>query len=184
MTASGLFPRLLCGEFAQLAPAVRRVHSGQAVELQGRADVTRGRSLPARILCALGRLAKDQHDAPVRVEIETRGDLEIWTRHFGTSPIMQSVLRGHEGRLRERFGPLALEFRLSVQQGAVIWSPQAGSLFALPLPLRWLTEIEARAFEEGGRYAFEVKVAFPGIGTIIGYRGLLESPRSPVLAAR
>jgi hypothetical protein len=184
VTMQGLFPALLGQDFVNLAPAVRRVHCGEAVEMHGRADVSRGASWTARILCVLGRLARDQRDAPVRVEIETRGEAEVWTRHFGTSPVMRSVLSAHRGRLRERLGPAALEFSLSAERGAVIWRPVDARVFGVPLPARWLAGIEARAFETGGCYAFEVKVALPGVGTLIGYRGLLESPRSTGLAAR
>ena len=164
-------------EFTRLAPAVQDVHNGRSLVLHGKADVVRGRSLAARMLCALGH-ARDQHDAPMRVEIEARGDREIWTRHFGASPVMRSVFTAHRGALRERFGPAALAFALGVQQGAVIWRPVRVTVFGVPLPRRWLAGIEARAFEAEGGYAFDVKIVLPGVGPVIGYRGRTQSPRS------
>jgi len=165
-------------EFATLDPAVRTVHGGRSLVLHGRADVARGDSLGAKCLCGLARLARDQLDSPVTVEIETRGAREVWTRRFGASPLMRSVFTPHRGALCERFGPAAFDFMLRAEQGAVRWRAVRARLFGIPLPASWLTAIEARVFESGGLYAFEVKVALPRLGTIIGYRGRLELPRS------
>ncbi len=175
---TGLFPSLMGDEFAALHPAVRAVHGGRSLVLHGRADVARGESLAARWLCSLARLARDQRDSPVTVEIETHGTREVWTRRFGASPLMRTVLAPHRGALCERFGPAAFDFRLRAEQGAVRWQAVRARLFGIPLPASWLTAIEARIFETGGLYAFEVNVALPRLGTIIGYRGRLEWPRS------
>lgn len=180
---NGLFPALMGEEFARLDPAVRAVHGGRSLVLHGRADVARGESFGAKWLCRLARLARNQLDSPVTVEIETHGAREVWTRRFGASPLMRSVFAPHRGALCERFGPAAFDFVLRAEQGAVRWRPVRARLFGIPLPTGWLTAIEARAFESGGLYAFEVTVALPGLGTIIGYRGRLELPRSPSPAA-
>jgi hypothetical protein len=175
---TGQFPSLMGDEFAALDPAVRAVHGGRSLVLHGRADVARGNSLAARWLCSLARLARDQRDSPVTVEIETHGAREVWTRRFGASPLMRSVLAPHRGALCERFGPAAFDFTLSAEHGAVRWRAVRARLFGIPLPASCLTAIEARIFASGGLYAFEVKVALPLLGTIIGYRGRLELPRS------
>lgn len=178
MSTVPLFPALLGNDFVKLAPAVRDVHCGQSLVLQGRADVSRGNSRIARILCTLGRLARDQRDGPVRVVIEAQPGREVWTRYFGGSPIMRSVFSAHRGTLRERCGPVALEFTLCAEQGAVIWKPEAARMFGLPIPRRWLSHVAARAFEESGSYAFQVRVAFPALGTLIAYRGRLGTSGS------
>ena len=177
MKPAGLFPSLMGGEFARLAPAVQAVHGGRSLTLQGHADVVRGKSLLAQVLCLLGRLAHDQSRCPVRVEIEVHGDREVWTRHFGASPRMRSVLTARGGTLCERFGPAALQFALSAEQGSVAWRPVKARVFGVPVPAGWLGEIRARACERAGVYVFDVKVALPRVGTIIEYRGQLESPR-------
>jgi hypothetical protein len=173
---AGLFPSLMGGEFARLAPVVQAVHGGRSLTLHGYADVVRGKALIAQVLCLLGRLARDQARSPVRVEIEADGHREIWTRHFGTSPRMRSVLTARGGTLCERFGPAALQFALSAEGGSVTWRPVKARVFGLPMPVKWLAEIRARAFERAGVYVFDVKVALPGVGTIIEYQGQLESP--------
>ena len=175
MTA--LFSRLLGGDFARLAPAVRSVHCGRSLVLHGRTDVARGGSFVARLLCAFGRLPRTQADAPTRVEIAVHGEREVWRRHFGASPAMRSVFSGRDGVLRERFGPAVLEFALAVEAGAVSWRPVRASLFAIPIPRRWLSDIEARAFERDRRYYFQVRVALAGIGTVIQYFGHLDPDR-------
>jgi hypothetical protein len=174
---AGLFPSLMGGEFARLAPAVQAVHGGRSLTLQGHAEVVRGKSLLARVLCLLGRLADDQGRGPVRVEIEARGAREVWTRHFGTSPRMRSVFTARDGTLCERFGPAALQFSLRAEQGSVAWLPVKARVFGVPVPAKWLAQISARASERAGVYVFDVKVALPRVGTIIQYRGQLESPR-------
>jgi hypothetical protein len=177
MKPAGLFPSLMGGEFSRLAPAVQAVHGGRSLTLHGHADVVRGKSLVAQVLCSFGRLARDQSRSPVRVEIEARGSREVWTRHFAASPRMRSVLTAREGTLCERFGPAALQFALSAEEGAVAWRPVKARVFGVPLPAKWLGEIRARASERAGVYVFDVKVALPRVGTIIEYRGQLESPR-------
>jgi hypothetical protein len=174
---SGLFPSLMGGEFARLAPVVQAVHEGRSLTLHGQADVVRGKSLLAQVLCLLGRLAHDQSRCPVRVEIEARGSREVWTRHFGASPRMRSVLTARGGTLCERLGPAALQFALSAEEGSVAWLPVKARVFGLPVPAKWLAQISARASEHAGVYVFDVKVALPRVGTIIEYRGQLESPR-------
>jgi hypothetical protein len=174
--AEGLFPSLMGSEFTRLAPAVRAVHGGRSLTLHGQADVSRGKSLVAQVLCLFGRLAQDQARSPVRVEIEANGNREVWTRHFGSSPRMRSVLTVRDGTLCERFGPAALQFSLSAEQGCVAWRPVKARVFGMPLPAKWLAEIHARAFERAGIYVFDVKVALPRVGTIIEYRGQLEAP--------
>lgn len=164
-------------EFARLAPAVQAVHGGRSLTLHGQADVVRGKSLLAQVLCLVGRLAQDQARCPVRVEIEANGDREVWTRHFGSSSCMRSVFTARGGTLCERFGPAALQFVLSAEEGSVAWRPVRARVFGVPLPVKWLAEIRARAFERSGVYVFDVKVALPRVGTIIEYRGQLESPR-------
>jgi hypothetical protein len=181
--AEGLFPSLMGSEFSRLAPAVRAVHGGRSHTLHGQADVVRGKSLLAQVLCLFGRLAQDQARCPVRVEIEANGNREVWTRHFGSSPRMRSVLSARDGTLCERFGPAALQFSLRAEEGCVAWRPVKGRVLGMPVPAKWLAEIHARAFERAGVYVFEVKVALPRVGTIIEYRGQLESsPEQPLLS--
>lgn len=169
--------RLLGRDFDRLAPVVRAVHCGRSLTLQGSADVTRGRGVIAQLLCKCGRLARTQVRAHTRVEISVRGEREVWRRHFGKSPVMQSVLSSRDGALCERFGPLALHFELAADNGAVVWRPLRASLFAIPIPRRWLAAIRAQTGEHEGRYWFEVLVAFPGVGKVIEYRGHLAAFR-------
>jgi hypothetical protein len=183
VSPNGLFPSLMGSEFARLAPVVQAVHGGRSLTLHGQADVVRGKSLLAQVLCLLGRLARDQARCPVRVEIDANGNREVWTRHFGSSPRMRSVLTARSGTLCERFGPAALQFALSAEEGSVEWSPVKAHVFGVPVPVKWLAEISARALERAGVYVFEVKVALPRVGTIIEYRGQLKSPRQEAFLA-
>jgi hypothetical protein len=47
-------------------------------------------------------------------------------------------------------------------------------LLGIPLP-RWISgEVLSRSGSRNGRYAFEVDVRMPLIGTLVSYRGWLE----------
>ena len=171
----GIFATLLGPTFDQLPPAVRAVHCGRSVWLEGTASVTRGRARTARLLCELMSLPLEQRDRPVTVVLEATSSGEIWSRWYGASRVMRSYVRAGGSLLVERLGPIALHFRLAVRRGALEWILARATLFGIPLPGRVFRGMTARAFEKDGRYAFAVSVALPYVGPVIAYEGSVDA---------
>jgi hypothetical protein len=171
---SGIFESLLGSSFQKLSPAVRAVHCGRSVRLEGSASVTRGTSLIARILCRLLALPDPQRNAPVTVILEASAAGETWSRWYGSSPAMRSRIERRGPVLVERFGALALHFRVVVQGGQLVWLPIRVTLLGIPLPMRMFSGVAARASEKHGRYAFAVSMSLPIIGDVISYEGVAD----------
>lgn len=174
MSVPGLFRRILGSQFERLAPRVRDVHGGATLELRGRATVTRGNALLGRCIARFASLPDAQCDAAARIDLVVDAQGETWTRYFGVSRPMCSHLHAHDGLLIEQLGPVRLRFRLHERSGAIVWQLESVSLLGIPAPRRWFAATTARSFEQDGHYCFEVEVALPVVGHLIGYRGSVD----------
>jgi hypothetical protein len=171
-----LFRRLLGdGEFAAL-PATGRALPAASLpgRFEGEVQVRPARGAVARALAGLLGFPRHAQAAALSVTIAQAGEGETWVRHFPPRP-MRSRLWPDKGRLCERFGPVRLAFRLALEEGVLHWRPVALSVFGLPLPLRLAAGIEAREWEQDGRYRFLARGALPGIGCIVDYEGWLDT---------
>jgi hypothetical protein len=169
-----LFPAILGTEFDALAAPLRCVHSGLSGEWIGAAQVGRGSTLAARLLCTLGGLPPSSPtQVPLRVRIEAKGGSERWQRWFGDSRAMVSSLASREGLLVERLGPVTAVVRLEVQEGCLLWTGERLSILGVPLP-RGAFRVVARVWAEADVYHFDMSVAIAGVGELIRYRGWLE----------
>lgn len=168
-----LFPTLLGRDFANLAASVQHVHGGASRQLRGFATVERGRSVVARILCALASLPRSGTAAPVVMSIVAEPSHEEWTRRFGDSRAMKSVLSQCRGDLIERLGPAKLMFHLEPVAGGFDWHLQGISAFGMSLPRSWF-EVRAHSGHREERYHFDVEAVLRGVGRIVRYQGTLD----------
>lgn len=168
----GLFPSLLGAAFRRLDSPVRNVHSGGSRRLSGTATVTRGRSLLARILCVAASLPRTANQVALEVHITTNERAEHWTRYFGDSRPMRSMLCARRGLLVERLGPVKLTFRLSDRDGGIDWSLVEISALGVKLPTSWFA-VSAFSGARAERYTFAISTV-RGVGPIIRYEGELD----------
>lgn len=169
-----LFPTLLGSEWNALDEPVRRMH-GDAPRLRarGEADVGGAANTAARLLRYVVGLPAPGTQRPLEFSIEREGNREIWKRNF-TGSTMRSVLGPAGDRLREQLGPMAFLFDLHRDDNAIDWKLRSVRLLGIPLP-QWMSgEVLSRSGSRDGRYAFEVDVQLPLIGTLVSYRGWLE----------
>jgi hypothetical protein len=168
-----LYERVMGGRFAALPPAVRAVHSvlrdGGAA---GRAVVVRGRNPLVRLIAsAVGFPPEGEHR--LHVAFAERDGTELWTRDF-SGRTFSSVLSEQGGRLTERFGPVRFAFDLPSAENGLLMVMRRWWLGPLPLPLFLAPRSEAREWEEGGRFRFDVPILLPLLGPLVHYRGWLE----------
>lgn len=171
-----LFAGLLQGRFGDLAPEVRASHAGHGgTRWEGRAEVTRGNGLLARVIAGAFRFPPASDDVAVRVEKWPDSTGEVWERRFGTR-VFRSRLGRRGGLLTEAFGPFVFDVALRVEAGALVWPVVAGRCLGVPLPRAFLPRAEAREWAEGGRFRFDVAIQAPlGGGLVVRYRGWLAA---------
>jgi len=109
----------------------------------------------------------------VEVEIDASSAVEKWTRHIG-GRAMPSRLWEQDGLLCERLGLVRFGFRLTVEEGAIVWRVVRVAALGLRLPARWFDAVLARESELDGRYRFDVAAALPVVGMLVRYRGWLH----------
>lgn len=174
--APSLFEALLGERWQQLPASLRRLHAVQDVEnFSGRATVTRGKGLIARLLALLFRFPKAGHDIPVTVTKHRTASGETWERNFA-GRIFRSRLSAspRASHCREAFFPFTYELELPVRGGSLHLPVRRGWVLGVPLPAFLLPVSEAREYDADGVFHFDVALHAPlGGGLIVRYEGRL-----------
>jgi hypothetical protein len=167
-----LFHRLLGASYESLPPVIRAIHDAPA-SWTGRCEVTRGNGLLSRVVGQLMALPPAGRHERIRVDIESHGDGESWTRCIGAVR-MRSLLRRDGAHLAESMGPATFRFLVESDGSRVAWRLRSVRALGLPLPTS-LFAIEASESAEAGFYRFRVRAAIAGIGLLVAYDGILDS---------
>ncbi len=173
-TVVPLFVRHLGADFAQLPECVRDVHQVYGPRCwTGRARVTRGRSVWARMIASVVGFPRETDDIAVSVRMTPMAGAEIWDRHFG-GQVFRSTLRQTGGAMTERFGPLTFTLGLHIADGALHFPVRSGRIGPIPLPRFLLPVSEAREVVQDGRFRFDVALKAPLTGAMmVHYQGWL-----------
>jgi NAD(P)-dependent dehydrogenase (short-subunit alcohol dehydrogenase family) len=170
-----LYARILGSAFDALPPAVRGLHDlcGDA-GAAGEGTVMRGRGPLARLVATLMRFPP-AGTWPLRLAFTDRNGVEAWTRDFGGHAFSSALCAARDGLIVERFGSLRFAFALPAGPEGLEMRLRRWSVFRLPLPRFLAPRISAREWQDDqGRFRFDVAVALPLIGDVIGYWGWLE----------
>ncbi len=189
----GIFGQALSQEsFAALPKAVAAFHSADGFPVwSGRADISGGSSLFARLARRAFRFPQPGRDVSVTVTVDrsigSEGKpLERWTRNFAGNHMTSELRFQRAGVLEERFGPFRFEIALDASADDLWFPVSAWRLGRLPLPRFLAPRSVSREFVDAqGRFCFDVRLALPLLGTIVHYKGWLapanqtiESPKS------
>jgi len=131
-----LYQALLGDAFETLPEKIKAMH-GHAARAEGRADIVRGTSPLARLICAVAHVPETGRDVSVETTFETIEGGERWTRRFNGQAFQTDMLidkAAPHPRLRERFGPLVFGLRMIAHGDGVDLIPESVSLWGLPLP--------------------------------------------------
>ncbi len=167
-----VYKRVMGIRFQKLPKAVRNMHllfgDGSA---NGHAHVVRGTNKIARLICDFMRFPKaGQHE--LYVGFTEQNGVESWTRDFGGLSFT-SHLSEKNGQLIKRFGPLRFVFDLSSSAQGLTMTIRRWTFLYLPLPLFLGPESNAREWEDGDDFCFDVPITLPLIGLIVHYSGRL-----------
>lgn len=175
-----LFARHLRAEFAELPAPIKQLHDVYGPRRwAGRAKVTRGPSLWARIIGGLFRFPKAADDIAVTVTMTPKDGGEVWVRQFGDQ-VFRSHLRQSGAEMTETFGPFTFTLDLHVADGQLHFPVRSGRLGPLPLPRFLLPQSVAREYAQGEQFHFDVALMAPFTGAlIVHYQGALGRAAIP-----
>jgi hypothetical protein len=184
----GLYPELLGSAWDALPAEIRALHEVNGMSgAEGRATVTRGRGLLARLAGAAIGFPAASEDIPVQVRFEASDTEETWTRRFGNQSFSSRQFAG-TGRsqrlLCEAFGPLVFAMALVVEGNRLSLVVRRWSLFGLPLPMWLAPRSHAWESSEDGRFHFHVEISHPLTGLIVKYAGWLVLQPKPTGASK
>jgi hypothetical protein len=173
-----LYAQVLGTSFGDLPPQLQRLHGSCAARRwTGHAQVRRGRGLLARAIGAVIGFPKAAADVPVTVTFSPDAEGERWTRDFG-GRVFSSVQSLGAGRdqwlVVERFGAVRISLALVLDGDRLFLVPRRWSILGLAMPRRLLPSGASYETEADGSFCFDVEIAFPLIGLIVGYRGRLD----------
>jgi len=169
-----LFQRVLGDDFHALPLAVRALHLRTGLNrYRGQVEVRRDRNPLARLLAWATRLPPPGCGM-IEVDIDANEHGESWVRKIGTAA-MPSRLWIQDGVLCEQLGLARFGFRLTVEEGAIVWRVARVHALGVPLPARWFRSVQAReSTDDDGRYCFDVLASMPMAGLLVHYRGWLD----------
>ena len=116
-----------------------------------------------------------QDACAVEVAIDADGERSVWRRRIGGHAFSSVLSAPREGgRVRERFGPLSMDLRLTPEGERLVYRVEGWRLGPLPLP-RALgpTTTAHEEVDAEGRFVFDVEISAPLIGRLVRYRGWL-----------
>jgi len=172
-----LYRRLLGDAYHAMPAPLREMHDLKgAMTAEGRATVTRGRGLLARVAAAIVGFPQAGENVPVRVDFKLENGRERWTRTFAgrTFDSTQEQGRGRdEWLVCERFGPLKVAMALVLDDGRLRLIVRRWSVLGIPLPLFFAPGGDSYEYAADGRLHFHVEIGHPWTGPIVGYQGWL-----------
>lgn len=160
-----------------LPPEVQALHRFSGVaRFVGTADVTRGRSLLARLTARLVGFPPSGRGLTVTVTKTRTAQGEVWERDFGGQRFRSICSPSpRPGHMCERLGAMTFELELPVRDGAMHLPVRHGWIFGLPLPGWMLPKSDSREYAQDRCFHFDVAVSAPfGGGLIVRYRGTLR----------
>lgn len=177
-----VFQQVLGDAWSDLPPAIAAAHNFQTVlELKGRANVVRGRSLIARAVAAAFRFPLAGEHVPVSVSMSRSGDREVWRREFDGRQFSSTLSAGHgawDSLICETFGLIRFGMAPVIDGQRLRLVMRRWSIAGIPMPMFLLPRGETYESVRNGRFCFDVDIRFPFLGHIVTYRGWLEPAAS------
>lgn len=171
-----VFQTALGDEFSDMPVAVRDLHLVlHRRRWTGRAQITRGRGVLARLIYRLIGFPPAGQDVAVTVSMQRCGAVEHWQRDFGGKRFRSTLSAGEAGTVWEQFGPFKFEIGLQISDQRLGYPVRRARLFGVPWPMALTPKNDAfEAMDAQGRATFDVAISLPFVGPMIHYQGWLE----------
>ncbi len=175
--APTLFQNALGERWEALPASLRCLHSVQDIEsFCGEAQVTRGTGLLARFAAWFFTFPRAGESVPLVITKTRTEKGEIWERNFGGRKFRSYLSASPEPfHYRERFFAFTYEQELPVKEGSLFLAVRRGWCLGIPLPRFLLPKSNAREYDAGGIFHFDVGLYAPLHGSlIVRYQGHVE----------
>lgn len=173
-----LYGRVLGDAWNALPESIRFMHTQSSGHIaSGKATVTRGTGLIARIVARGFGFPQAAESIDVMVSFEKSGATERWTRSFGKQKFTSRQFEGKgrfERLLCEKFGPFTFGLALVVDAKQLLLVVRRWSAFGIPMPRFLAPKGRSFEFEQDGTFHFDVEIRVPFIGLVVRYCGYLE----------
>ncbi|MBU1383381.1 MAG: DUF4166 domain-containing protein [Alphaproteobacteria bacterium] len=171
-----LYARAIGPAFDGLPVAIRALHETPGGSLWRGEASTGGAAGPLAALVARIVGFPDQQSACLaEVAIDADGTRSTWRRRIGGHAFSSVLSRPREaGRVEERFGPVAMDLRLTPEGDRLVYRVEGWRLGPILLP-RVLapSTVAHEEVDAEGRFVFDVEISLPLIGRLVRYRGWL-----------
>ncbi|MDP2765649.1 MAG: DUF4166 domain-containing protein [Brevundimonas sp.] len=171
-----IFARAIGPAFDGLPSAIRALHETPGRSLWRGEAMTEGAAGPlAALVAGMVGFPRARAACPAEVAIHADGERSVWRRRIGGhgfASVLSAPRAG--GRVRERFGPISIDLRLTPEGDRLVYRVEGWRLGPIPLPPA--LGPSTRAHEEvdaEGRFVFDVEISLPLIGRLVRYRGRL-----------
>ena len=174
----GLLPEVLGETYQQLPKEIQALHAGDSVyEAEGSCEVFGASNFLTAMAAKLGGMPPSGVDVPVRLSIQPQGSSEIWSRKFGDVLLAttQKLYGSDKNQLIEFLGPGGIVLNVEASQKGLFLNSCGLRLFGvIPVPEILSPKIKAsEILIEEGKVAFDVEIAAPFLGRMVGYKGYL-----------
>jgi hypothetical protein len=173
-----VFHEVLDSAWSELPAEIRDLHDVRDTRrFQGRAKVSRGESLIAKLIGRIVGFPPAGTDVAVEVSMRKTNGREYWQRNFSGHKF-SSVLSPGKGRfdklIKEQFGPVSIVMALVVDGDRLNYVPRAWTFIGLPMPNALIPRGQMCEYVADGKFHFHVEINLPIIGHIVTYEGFLE----------
>ncbi|MFN3930269.1 MAG: DUF4166 domain-containing protein [Brevundimonas sp.] len=170
------YARAIGPAFDGLPAAIRALHETPGRSLwRGEASTGGADGRLAALVARIVGFPDQQSACPAEVAIDADGTRSIWRRRIGGHAFSSVLSRPREGgRVEERFGPVAMDLRLTPEGDRLVYRVEGWRLGPIPLPLVLAPSTVAHEeVDAEGRFVFDVEISAPLVGRLVRYRGWL-----------
>ena len=177
-----MYAKTLGPHWGELHGEVRDLHTFWEGKYAGKGEfaIRHGSNILARVTARMLRMPEAGENVPVSLQITEHPWGEHWLRTMGVKTFPSAQRGFAPGRISERAGPLEIHFQLKVDKGCLAYRLIKTRLHcfgtSIPLP-RWLSP-RGMASEcpagENGACRIRVEIAFPLLGSVLIYDGLIR----------
>jgi hypothetical protein len=163
-----LFKSCLGDQFEQLAPLVRKAHTGR-IRLEGDVTVERGNWI-ANLICKLFGMPPAAPKCKLVVNGNHDQKTMTWNRFFDDFA-MNSFFYKDRDYLVEQLGPIHMKMAVNVTDGVLTYTLDKTRILGIPIPKCMGPRVIAVEEQAGDQYRFSVLVSMPVVGKLISYFG-------------
>jgi len=172
--SQSIYQKVLGNDFNLLGSNLQLAHKTMGtVKGNGTIDVEWGKGFFIRLMCKLNGLPPEGKQQELELEIVRDENLETWNRKF-KSKVFTTTQFEKKGLLVEKDGPVALSFKMKVEDGALVYEHVKVKFAGIPVPGFMAMKSRAIATEQENGWKAMVEVTTPLFGLVLRYNASVK----------